>query len=64
METVSAEVYNNGLNPIGNFPISYTINGGTAVVDTFVNTIAPGVMEVFTFLLLQTWQRADLIFPK
>ena len=48
-EDVSAEVYNNGLYAIGNFPISYTVNGGTAVQETFTDSLQPGDMLVYTF---------------
>lgn len=49
MEEVVAEVYNNGLNTISNFPMNYSVDGGTVVVDSFTDTLQPGEMQLFTF---------------
>ena len=46
---VTAHLYNNGLNPISNFPISYTWNGMLQATETFTGTIQPGVDTFFTF---------------
>ena len=46
---VTAHVYNNGLNPISNFPISYTWNTILQATETFVDTLYPGDDAMFTF---------------
>ncbi|MCF8373739.1 MAG: SprB repeat-containing protein [Bacteroidales bacterium] len=49
MEEVVVKVYNNGLNTISNFPMKYSVDGGTVVVDSFTDTLQPGEMQLFTF---------------
>jgi hypothetical protein len=51
-ETVTAIVYNNGLNPISNIPVHYTINGGTPVNETVTATITPSAQYTYTFSTL------------
>lgn len=54
-ETVTIEISNNGSTPISNFPASYSVNGGTPVLDTVTATINPGTIYSFSFT-----QTADL----
>lgn len=51
-ETVSAWVYNNGLNPLSNFIMQYTVNGGNPVSQPYTDTIAPGDSVLITFTTL------------
>lgn len=48
-EVVTVTIRNFGLNPQTNIPISYTLDGGTVITETFTGTI-PGTSSVdFTF---------------
>ncbi len=48
-ETVSVTIRNYGENAESNFPVSYQIDNGTVVTETFTGTIAAGDDAVFTF---------------
>lgn len=48
-EYIQVTIENFGVLPMGNFPISYTVNGGAAVTENVVSTIAPGGTLAFTF---------------
>ena len=48
-EDVTVEIYNNGQYPISGFPIFYSLDGGTPVLDLFIDTLNPGESDVFTF---------------
>ncbi len=63
---VAVQIENKGLSPLSNVPVSYSLNGGTAVTETFNGTINPGSSQLFTFTstldlslagayTLQTW---------
>ncbi len=41
-------IYNNGINPINDFTISYDINGGSVTSDSITQSIAPGDSILFT----------------
>lgn len=49
METISATVTNAGSTVINGFPISYSINGAAAVIETVTDTLQPGDSIVFSF---------------
>lgn len=55
---ISVNVLNVGVDPISGIPVSYTINGGTAVNDTVTDTIAGGASLLYTYT-----QTADLSAP-
>ena len=46
---VTAKVKNFGSAAISNFPISYTLNSGTPVSETYTNTLAVGEIADYTF---------------
>ncbi|MCX6256517.1 MAG: GEVED domain-containing protein [Bacteroidia bacterium] len=51
-QVVTANVYNNGLNPLNNIPIHYTINGGTPVnevINLGTTPLAPGAHYIYNF---------------
>ena len=48
-ENITVTVSNFGVNDQTNFPISYTLNGGTAVNETFTGTLTSGTSSQFTF---------------
>lgn len=48
-EYIQVTIESFGVLPVGNFPISYTVNGGAPVTETVVSTIAPGASLPFTF---------------
>ena len=54
-ESITVSIRNFGTNPQTNIPVSYTVDGGAAVNETYTGTIAPGVTESYTFT-----QTADL----
>ncbi len=48
-EQLIVTINNYGLNPQSNFPVSYQINGGAVVTETYSNTIAAGANATYTF---------------
>ena len=48
-EALTIRFRNYGLNAQSNFDISYSINGGPTVTETFTGTILPETVEEFTF---------------
>ena len=48
-ETVTIEIFNFGENDVANFEVSYTVNGGAAVVETYTETLASGTTGQYTF---------------
>lgn len=46
---VSVEIENRGINPVSNIPISYQINGGTIVTETYTGTLNQNQTATFTF---------------
>ncbi|MFN5323514.1 MAG: S8 family serine peptidase, partial [Bacteroidota bacterium] len=47
---VTVRVENDGLNPISNVPVSFSLNGGATVTETVAGTIAPGGNLNYTFV--------------
>ena len=48
-ETVTIEIFNYGENDISNFEVSYTVNGGAEVIETFTETLASGTTAEYSF---------------
>ncbi len=48
-EQVSVDIQNNGATPITGFSVSYDVNGGTPVTETFTATIAAGATGTHVF---------------
>lgn len=48
-EYITTLIKNNGSAPISHFPVSYTVNHGTPLVETFTDTIPAGGFAYFTF---------------
>lgn len=48
-ETITVDIYNNGASTITSLPLAYTINGGTAVTETFTGSIPPCSSTTFSF---------------
>ena len=48
-EDITVTIRNFGSNSLSNIPVSYTVNGGTAVNDTFAGPLAAGASASFTF---------------
>ena len=48
-ETITVEIFNFGENEVSNFEVSYSINGATAVVETFTETLASGTSSEYSF---------------
>lgn len=46
---VSVVIKNNGLLPISNFPVSYRINGGSIVTETFTGSLGAGNSTTYVF---------------
>jgi hypothetical protein len=46
---VSVLIKNNGLSAVSNFPVSYRINGGSIITETFTSSIAPGNSSTYVF---------------
>ncbi len=52
--TVTATLRNYGSEAQSNFPVSYTVNGGSQVTEVFTGTLAPGATSPFTFATAAT----------
>ena len=52
METVTVTVENFGTASQSNFSVGYQINGGTPIVETFSNPLAPGTSTTYSFSTL------------
>ncbi len=48
-EAVTISIFNYGINAATNFPVSYQINGGTIITETFTGTIASASTATYTF---------------
>lgn len=48
-ETVTVNIYNFGLNDQSNFPVSFQVNGGTPVTETYSGTVTSGTAAQYTF---------------
>jgi len=48
-ETITVEIFNYGENEVSNFEVSYSINGGDLVTETFTGTIASGESLSYSF---------------
>ena len=48
-ENISITLRNHGSNPQSNFDISYSVNGGQPVTETYTGTLAPFTIDTFTF---------------
>ncbi|MCB9195009.1 MAG: T9SS type A sorting domain-containing protein [Flavobacteriales bacterium] len=48
-EAVTVNIYNYGLNDQSNFPVSFQVNGGAAVTETYSGTITSGTSAQYTF---------------
>ena len=48
-ETITIEIFNYGENDVSNFEVSYSVNGGAEVVETFTETLASGTTAEYSF---------------
>jgi len=48
-ESVTIDIYNYGLNAQTTFPVSYTVNGGAVVTETWTGSLASGMSVQHTF---------------
>ncbi len=48
-ETIEITIRNFGVNPQSNFNVTYQIDGGTVITETFTGSIASATNETFTF---------------
>ncbi|MGO3182340.1 MAG: GEVED domain-containing protein [Aequorivita sp.] len=48
-ETVTVTIFNYGQNSASNFPITFNVDGGSVVSETFTGTIAPAETAEYTF---------------
>lgn len=48
-ESVTISIFNYGQNAASNFPVSYQINGGTVITETFTGTIPSAGYATYTF---------------
>lgn len=49
-EPITVVIDNRGISPIGGFPVSYRINEGKAVTETFTGNIPAGEAAAYTFI--------------
>ncbi|CAG5085966.1 GEVED domain-containing protein [Parvicella tangerina] len=48
-EAITVTIYNFGLNDQSNFPVSFQVDGGTPVTETYTGTITSGTSAQYTF---------------
>ncbi len=48
-ETITIDIFNFGENDVSNFEVSYSVNGGTEVVETYTETLASGTTAEYSF---------------
>lgn len=48
-EVISVTIFNYGQNPASNFPVTYQIDGGAVINETFTGTIPPSTTASFSF---------------
>ena len=48
-ETITVEIFNFGENEVSNFEVSYSVNAGDSVTETFTGTIASGESSEYSF---------------
>lgn len=48
-EAVTVTIYNYGINDQSSFPVSFTVDGGTPVTETYSGTITSGTSAQYTF---------------
>jgi len=48
-ETIIVEIFNFGENEVSNFEVSYSVNGGDSITETFTGTIASGESSEYSF---------------
>ncbi len=48
-EKITIQLVNLGFEPVSNFPVSYQINGGTVVTETYTGTLKAGECKEFGF---------------
>jgi hypothetical protein len=48
-EAITVTIYNYGLNDQSNFPVSFTVDGGAPVTETYTGTITSGSSAQYTF---------------
>lgn len=58
-ETVSFKLTNSGNVAESNFSVSYAVNGGTPVSETYTGTLAPGAVDTFVFATLADFSAYD-----
>lgn len=46
---VTVTIENSGQNPLTNVPVSYRVNGGSVITQTYTGTILPGATFAYTF---------------
>jgi PKD repeat protein len=46
---VSVEIENRGINPVSNIPVSYRVNGGAIITETFTGTLNQNQTAIYTF---------------
>lgn len=49
-ETITITIKNFGSTPQTNIPLSYSINGGAVITETFTGTLNPGETAIYSFL--------------
>jgi len=60
-EHISVVVKNYGTDPISNFPVSYTINNGTPVTETFTGTL--NTLDTMTFVFATNQDLSSFLNP-
>ena len=48
-ETITIEIFNYGENEVSNFEVSYSVNGGAEVVETYSETLGSGETGEYSF---------------
>jgi hypothetical protein len=56
---ISVDIHNGGANDVSNFNISYIVNGGTPVVETYTGTVTSGSTLSYTFTTTADFSAAN-----
>lgn len=56
---VSVDIQNTGLNPMGNFDVSFSIDGNLIATETFTDTIYPGDTATYDFVATADFSTND-----
>jgi hypothetical protein len=61
-EIITVEIFNFGENEVSNFEVSYSVNGGDSVTETFTGTIASGESSEYIFTATSDMSTVEALY--